>query len=208
MHRRQFALFLLMSSASKHNEFINDTNELFNNILILLDQNGQLQLSNAVSIYMTKWDKIFTPAEVEDNSQKLKNKEEKVQDLYNELKRSVIHHHLLPDITPTNAESTIHRLQYLLEKEKLERARSQSTQYEIGMVLCQLKNMYKSKKAFAFALEGIMSVGYAYKVINFYYMCLQYSNLKCTSLSFTKILTNLKELETLMKCDVEFWNTQ
>ena len=112
------------------------------------------------------------------------------------------------EIDATTTEMATKKIRILLRNQKREHSKVVSSQYEIECVLYKLKTSLCNNaiELFKTLLTGIMSVSYAYKLINFYKICKDYSLLKYSSLQFKIIYTNIDALVEYMKREVAWWN--
>jgi hypothetical protein len=167
-----------MGSATNHNEFIRDTEDLFSNHILPNISPGSYQnVFNACSIYKEKWKTIFTLKKEKAIDDTISNRKQKILKLYQDLKNSIqfntIQHTIDLEAVPS-VDAAIEELQNILLFEKRQQAELQVTQYHKGFILLQLKILTSNKKAFKSALGKIVSYEHACKLIRFYNSCTRY----------------------------------
>jgi hypothetical protein len=200
-----------MSTAAKHNEFIEDTDKLEKNILSIRPvdiDSYETAVRYLFSTYRTKW---CRPTQKNDD-EKVIIEREKLSQLYDNLKKSVYYNGTTYNINMNSIVITTtslkEKLKDILKSEKRTQAELQENQYQKGHILLQLKRLTSTKKGFVLALEKVISYGYACKLIRFYNSCERYYNLRYTTLPFRNIVDNMDALEELMAKEYQFWNPQ
>lgn len=191
-------------------DFIKDTNGIHHFMMQLIPVEKRDLVVQIGNNYLTKWKQIFEiSVDSEFNIEHMFTSEQtRIYKMYEELKESLIADDRINKkySHPNNMNDCIIMIESLKREEKGKLVETRLIQFQIGLMLYNLKIYTKTQKMFKLMTKRIgYSASYAYKLIRLYSICTQFPSIRYTSFPLQKLLDNFEDMLEFIERNVNIW---